>query len=204
MIIIQARMGGTRLPGKVLKEINGKPLIDYLTERVALTEMDWTVAWAERYPEVAEDDVAGRFRAVLLEHKPRWFVRVCADSPLLDPALINAACWLFRETGAKLVSNPGYPHGQQVEVVDTQWFLEWEPKMTDEDREHVTLLLKDRARGGEFVQFACVSAPVPWSLPSLAVDTPEDFARMERIIGRMTRPHTEYNWLECVRLAQQA
>ena len=202
MIIVQAREGGTRLPGKVLKEINGKPLIGYLAERLDLTEMDWVVAWAHNYPEVDENDVAGRFRCVLKESRARWFVRVCADSPLLDPALINAACWLFRETGAKLVSNPGYPHGQQVEVIDTKWFLECEPKMADpRDREHVTACLY-KTDPDDWITFSPGASYNTW--PKLAVDTPEDFARMERIIGRMTRDHTEYNWLECVELARDA
>jgi spore coat polysaccharide biosynthesis protein SpsF (cytidylyltransferase family) len=202
MIIVQARMGGTRLPGKVLKKINGKILLHYLTDRVSRAQAPFWIAWAHYYTGIHESDVAGRFRNVLLQEvgRPAWFVRVCADSPLLDPALINAAIALFKATGAKIVNNQRYPHGQQVEVIDTQYFLEREPLMTGTgDREHVTTYLYRNAKPGEWVEFFC-NRDMRFDV-SLAVDTQQDFERMERVIKRMDRPHTEYGWQECMQLA---
>jgi spore coat polysaccharide biosynthesis protein SpsF (cytidylyltransferase family) len=201
VIIVQARMGSKRLPGKVLKKINGKVLLHYLTDRLWRARAPFYVAWAGVHPDVDENDVASRFRLVLAEcGTPTWFVRVCADSPLLDPALIRAAVVLFETTGAKIVNNPRYPHGQQVEVIDTQYFLEREPLMkSHEDREHVTPYLYRNAAPGEWVEFHC-NRDMRFDV-SMAVDTQQDFDRIERVIKRMDRPHTEYGWRECMKLA---
>jgi spore coat polysaccharide biosynthesis protein SpsF len=218
MIFIQARMNSKRLPGKVMKEINGKPLLAYLVERVNMTRVanavlspGGKVGPIERYfglgegqypytTEIDEDDVAGRFREAMAFNVHPWFVRVCGDSPLLDPTLIAAAIDLFVHTGAKLVSNPHYPQGQRVEVIDTQYFLEREPLMTEpQDREHVTPHLYRNAKPGEWVEFLC-NRDMRFDV-SMAVDTQADFDRMERVIKRMDRPHTEYGWRECMQLA---
>jgi spore coat polysaccharide biosynthesis protein SpsF len=218
MIFIQARMNSKRLPGKVMKEINGKPLLAYLVERVNMTRVanavltpGTTPGPIERYfglgeglypftTDIGEDDVAGRFREAMAFNVHPWFVRVCGDSPLLDPTLIAAAIDLFVHTGAKLVSNPHYPQGQRVEVIDTQYFLEREPLMTEpQDREHVTPYLYRNAKPGEWVEFLC-NRDMRFDV-SMAVDTQADFDRMERVIKRMDRPHTEYGWRECMQLA---
>jgi spore coat polysaccharide biosynthesis protein SpsF (cytidylyltransferase family) len=200
MIIVQARMGSKRLPGKILKEIGGKPLIGFLIDRLLMVPYHHVIALPELFPHVDENDVAGRFREVLKLRQVPWFVRVCADSPLLDPKLVRAAIDLYERTGAKLVSNPGYPHGQQVEVIDTQYFLEREPLMKEAwHREHVTPFLYENAKAGEWVQFHC-NRDMRFDV-SLAVDTQKDFDRMERVIKRMDRPHTSYNWMECMQLA---
>jgi spore coat polysaccharide biosynthesis protein SpsF len=216
MIIVQARMGSKRLPGKVMKEINGKPLIGYLLDRVEgaatvvlllavdrTTPLDSYLAsrqqWRAYWPG-PEDDVAGRFRDLLRAEKPEYFVRLCGDSPLLDRDLLHAAVELFCRTDAMLVSNPRYPHGQQVEVIDTQYFLEREPLMTEpQDREHVTPYLYRNAAPGEWVEFHC-NRDMRFDV-SMAVDTQADFDRMERVIKRMDRPHTECGWRECMQLA---
>jgi spore coat polysaccharide biosynthesis protein SpsF len=218
MIFIQARMNSKRLPGKVMKEINGKPLLAYLVERVNMTRVanavltpGTTPGPIERYfglgeglypftTDIGEDDVAGRFREAMAFNVHPWFVRVCGDSPLLDPTLIAAAIDLLVHTGAKIVNNPHYPQGQRVEVIDTQYFLEREPLMTEpQDREHVTPYLYRNAKPGEWVEFLC-NRDMRFDV-SMAVDTQADFDRMERVIKRMDRPHTEYGWRECRQLA---
>jgi spore coat polysaccharide biosynthesis protein SpsF len=204
VIIVQARMGSKRLPGKVMKPLCGKPMIDYLAERLEHARLRFRVAWPHSVEGVEEDDVAGRFREVLTANSPvPFFVRICADSPLIDPALIIAAAGLFGTTGAKLVNNPRYPHGQQVEVIDTQYFLEREPLMTEpQDREHVTPYLYHNAKPGQWVEFHC-NRDMRFDV-SMAVDTQADFDRMERVIKRMERmgrSHTDFGWQECLRLA---
>ena len=113
--IIQARMSSTRLPGKVLITVANKPLIQYLIDRLSLCRMlgDITVATSlaqsddllESYCRVtglqcfrgALDDVAGRFNAVLENYKHDAFVRINADSPLIDPDLIDKGISIFSE-----------------------------------------------------------------------------------------------------------
>ena len=98
--IVQARMGSTRLPGKVMMEIEGKPLLGYLLERLEMCEeLDGVIVATtnplERHGQVPrlmghfylygghENDVAGRFISVLDAHPEIDSIcRICADSPL--------------------------------------------------------------------------------------------------------------------------
>ena len=204
LIIIQARLGSTRLPGKVLMPICGRPMLQYLMERmeqrvVAIPRGDkdgplgqWLASFTGRpvvtpdsAPIISEEDVAGRFRGALeyLGHPPA-FIRLCGDSPLMDPALLAAAIALYEPPYLEIRSPVGC-----VEVCDTVAFLAELPSMSAHEREHVTLRLRPAGRsivvgGGD----------------RLVVDTPEDFQRVKFVIEKMDRPHTEYGWRECVSL----
>lgn len=200
--IIQARMGSTRLPGKVMKEINGKPMIGYLVERILLTtEVDKIIAvipecdlggplgkFLGRYKvEIVtgpEQEVAERFRLALAEFYCDAFVRICADSPLVDPRLIDRLIlrshdlpFFVMEASEDLLGS--------IELVATHAFLEALPHFSEEDWEHVTSYFK-RPQARRFV-----------------VDTQEDFERVSGLISRMDRPHTSYGYEECLTLQQQ-
>ena len=171
--IIQARMGSTRLPGKVMKEINGKPMIGYLIDRVRRCEnMDRIVAaipekdldsllgryLKKRGVDIStgpEDDVAKRFSIALKNYPCDAFVRVCADSPLISPETVDMARFVgewqhYRHEGS-------YP-GDQAEGFWTRVFLETVPLMRGDEREHLGLYFKRKY--------------------SLVVDTPEDFEKV--------------------------
>ena len=193
LIIIQARLGSTRLPGKVLMEIRHLPMLAYLYMR--LEDYDWALttpddqlfesAWSDAFLwEGNEDDVAGRFADVLGVRKPDTFIRLCGDSPLMDPTLINAAIALYEPPYLEIRSPVGC-----VEVCDTAAFLADLPGMSAHEREHVTLRLRP---AGKIITVG--------SGPRLVVDTQADFDRVRGVIEKMTRPHTEYGWRECVSL----
>ena len=204
LCIIQARMGSTRLPGKVMMQIKGKPLLGYLLER--LERFEPIVACPQDDVEVLaraakvhgcsddENDVAERFRDVLGCERccpsgtPDTFIRLCADSPLLDPALVDAAIALYEPPYLLIRSPVGC-----VEVCNTKQFLADLPGMNGEEREHVTLTLKAQA---PFLQRIYVCG----GNHRLVVDTAEDFERLRGVIEKMDRPHTEYGWRECVAL----
>src|SRR5260221_13418182 len=105
--IIQARINSTRLPGKVLKIIEGKPLLFYVIERLKKAkkvkniilaipdtkENDILEKFAKEnkitYFRGNENDVLSRFYFAAKQFKSKDILRVCADRPLLDPALID-------------------------------------------------------------------------------------------------------------------
>lgn len=217
--IVQARMGSRRLPAKVLREIAGTPILGHLLDRLArCAEIDGVVVATGDRPEddpVAAycagrgadvhrgplDDVAERFAQVVRGRGLDGFVRVSADSPLLDPALVDAAARLLREGRADVVTNARprtHPHGQSVEAVRADVFLRLLPAMTAEgDREHVTpALYRDPS-----VRVAPLPGDATWPDIGLAVDTPEDLARVEAIVSRMTAPPAGYGLAEIVALA---
>jgi spore coat polysaccharide biosynthesis protein SpsF len=137
--IIQARMGSTRLPGKVLADIGGQPLIQRLIERVRATPgidrvvvatttesaddllADWCVAHEVLVYRGSVDDVLDRFWQCAQLHPAEFIIRVTADDPLKDPEVIAQALALCASSPevdyASNTLTPTYPEGLDIEVV---------------------------------------------------------------------------------------
>jgi spore coat polysaccharide biosynthesis protein SpsF len=210
--IIQARMNSSRLPGKVMADICGKPLIDYVVERVNAamglddvivaspkedfrgplhvhsTKRGWCHYWKFR-----PERVADRFAAVLSDHPCDRFVRICADSPLIDFAVINEALATHAEKDC-IYSIVRAPTGC-AEVMDTELFLDMvnDGPLSDEEQEHVLGFVLKTNIG--------VTEKVYRADSRFVVDTQDDLDRVRGVVSRMTKPHTEYGWQECLSLA---
>lgn len=207
--IVQARMNSTRLPGKVMMEVKGKPLIGYTVDRlnmvqrisgvvVAVPPGDYDSALGRYvrgrgdctlYAGGAENDLVERFIGVLDLTGADGFVRVCGDSPLVDPYLVQEGVDLLLNcrNGVGFFSNAGIrslPPGNSVEGCHTHAYKAVAKHCTPEDREH---------------------AGFPWlyrqiAEKSMLVDTPEDFERVSGLINSMYRDHKTYGWFECLSL----
>lgn len=137
---IQARMGSTRLPGKVLRPIGGRPVVERIVERltrcgeidgiVVATSVesrdDAVAALAARLGLAcvrgSEADLIERIARTAAETEADALVRITADCPLIDPGLVDRAVRRWREGAGTLdyVSNvlpPTYPDGLDVEVI---------------------------------------------------------------------------------------
>src|SRR5436190_17937371 len=204
-------MSSSRLPGKTLMPLAGRPALDWLLERLEhAAELEAIVVATSEEPAddpVAEhcrargiachrgslDDVAERLLGAAQAHGLDLVVRVNGDSPLLDQRLVDRGVALQRDTGADLVSNVrprSFPPGQSVEVFTTEALRRsLELDRDADDREHVT---GPFYRGGFTVErFA--SDP-PRTAPRLTLDGAEDHARLEAILESLERPHWEYGW----------
>ena len=162
IVVIQARLGSTRLPGKALAEIGGRPMLARVVERaraipgiagivIATTKSSTDEALVDcaRREGVAcirgsEADVLDRFCLAARATRADAVVRVTADCPLLDPAVsgLVLAEYLRRRPAVEYVSNvhpPTYPDGLDTEVVAAE-ALETAARETrrPSDREHVT------------------------------------------------------------------
>lgn len=159
--IIQARMSSTRLPGKVLTDICGQPLLKWLLNRiVSVKEIDEVVVatttnpaddelqeWLNKESVIcfrgSEDDVLDRFYWCAKERAADIIVRVTADDPLKDPGVIRQAITsLINNPNADYCSNtihPTFPEGLDIEVFR---FSALEHAFRDarlaSEREHVT------------------------------------------------------------------
>lgn len=163
--IVQARMGSSRLPGKVMKPIQGIPMIELLLKRLARSkEIDKiVVATSEdqrNLPLVehvrklgyvceqgSENDVLDRYLQAARKNSADIIVRITGDCPLVDAALVDEVIRKYRSAEVDYFTNcspPTYPDGLDVEVF-TFDALERAESMTKNtfDREHVTPYLRE-------------------------------------------------------------
>jgi spore coat polysaccharide biosynthesis protein SpsF len=219
--VIQARLGSSRLPGKVLREIEGRPLLGYVLERLdrcseldervvattTLTEDDAVAGFcaerAVRCHRGSSDDVLGRVLGAAEEVGADAVVRVSGDSPLLDPELVDTVVSLLRHGDADAVTNVfprSYPPGQSVEALRVGALRAIAAEAGEDEREHVTTYLY---RHPERFAIENVLRPQPLTEPHLAVDTAGDLERVRALVGLMRRPHWEYGLDELAALHQE-
>ena len=159
--VIQARAGSSRLPGKVLLSLHGRPVLDWVVRAavdsgildevvVATSVSPEDDAVADRASKLGasvvrgpEDDVLSRFLAVLEGRSPTCIVRLTADCPLLDPALIRLAVSTFLAADGSLdylstVLERTLPRGLDVEVLSAATLRQVATHATGADRVHVT------------------------------------------------------------------
>ena len=159
-IILQARLGSKRLPGKVLKKINGKTILEYIIKRLKKSKLSKNIIVAttkrkedQKIIKVAKktncytfrgstNNVLNRYYKAALYYKVKNIVRVCSDSPLIDPKIINKVYFFYLKNNYDYVSNkifPSYPNGMGVEILNFQ-SLKKANKLTKNsyDKEHVT------------------------------------------------------------------
>ncbi len=208
--ILQARMSSSRLPGKVMKPLAGRPMVERQIERLrrSATLSRLIVATSD---DPSDDglasflksidvevyrgplaDVLGRYvGAIVALGVSGQVVRLTADCPLADAGVIDDCVRLQAELGVDYCSNGRnrtYPRGLDVEVFDAEGLLIAGREASDPyDREHVTPFLyrnPDRFTQGELVQAHDESA-LRWT-----VDTPEDFDFVARVYAALypTKP----------------
>jgi spore coat polysaccharide biosynthesis protein SpsF (cytidylyltransferase family) len=163
---IQARTGSSRLPGKVLADLAGKPVLARVVERVRRARSpdaivvttsvaagdDAVAALCERIDvpcfRGSESDVLDRMYRAVAGLAPDAVVRITADCPLLDPDVLDAVVDLYTRTGADYASNinpPTFPHGLDVEICRFEVIgLVRARTRHPPDREHVTLHVRQR------------------------------------------------------------
>ena len=214
-IIVICRYNSSRLPGKILKKINGKPLLSYIIERLQLsiyheniviaTSNQITDAPIVEYcqkhdiPYFKGDlkNVSQRFSDCMHFFKFDYGVRINGDNIFTDPKLVDQAISLALENNYDFVSNVKgrtFPTGMSVEVVSSEFYKEQILNFR-EDRhfEHVTLYFYENEWAGNFLFFTNEEMPEAKGL-KMAVDTTNDFNFVSSIIKKMEKPHFSYDW----------
>lgn len=215
--LVQARMGSTRLPNKVMKPIGGVPMIEVLLSRLSrATEVDQIVvatsvdarnqALVEYINKLgyaceqgSENDVLDRYVQAARAHQADVVVRITGDCPLVDPELVDEVIRRFKSSNADYFSNispPTYPDGLDIEVFFLK-ALEQASQETDKayDHEHVTPYLRESGR------FKTASMQHGHDLSALrwTVDEPADLAVIEKIF-QFFSPRTDFSWTEVLEL----
>jgi spore coat polysaccharide biosynthesis protein SpsF len=201
--VVQARMSSSRLPGKVLAEIGGRPALALLLSRLRRCRELGPIAVATSVgaddDPVAElaaregarvvrgslDDVLGRYAQAIADLRTAGVVRITADCPVIDPEVVDAIVRRWRTGSEDYVANVipprTFPIGMDTEVVSARALLAAAAEATERyDREHVTPFV--RSRPERFPAVAVRSAPIHPDL-RLVIDTPGDLRRLRAIVA---------------------
>ncbi len=201
--IVQARMGSTRLPGKMMLDLGGKPAIQRVIDRVEKAELvDQIVLATSTNPlddvfmdvvhgiiifRGSENDVMDRVLNAAIIAEAGLVVEITGDCPLIDPYMIDQCV-------KRIISNPdldyvsncvplrSYPDGLDVQVYKTE-VLEKMSLITDPDtRKHVGWNIPQH----NSFEFYCITAPPELYWPELRItlDTKEDYGLISHLYER--------------------
>jgi spore coat polysaccharide biosynthesis protein SpsF len=219
--IVQARMGSTRLPGKVLKDVGGETMLARVIGRlrraslinevlIATTDSaadDVVVAECRKCSSPVsrgdEKDVLDRyFRAAQLS-KAEIVVRITSDCPLLDPVVTDKTIAAFLESRPDYASNViqrTYPRGLDTEVMSMAALERaWRQAHKPYEREHVTPYIYEHA--GEF-KLLSVTGDQDHSSHRWTVDTPEDLEFVRAVYERFASA-TAFSWRDVLDLLKR-
>ena len=222
LTIVQARTTSTRLPGKVLKKILGKPMLELQLERMCRAECsdELIVATSDRASddEIAHlcaslnigcfrgnlEDVLDRYHRAAAHYKARHIVRMTADCPMAEPQVMDAAITLHLDEKNDYTcadADSGWPKGLDVEVIRRETLeTAWREAGTPQEREHVTPFVRchpERFRLGK------LAAPADHSSQRWTVDTPEDFSLAAEVYEALYPGNPQFSIGDILQLLRQ-
>lgn len=223
VLVNQARMGSTRLPGKVLKPVLGKPLLSYQLERLQrISSLDDLVIATTTHPSDdelqnychqnnvscfrgSEENVLSRFLQVAEDHNADVLVRVTADCPLIDPDVCETVIQTFfkKQSEYDYVSNcleRSFPRGLDTEVFSVEALKKAHGLIKEQKhREHVTSYFYQNPD-----VFRCfnVASEKNHSSYRWTVDTKEDFYVIEEILKNIYPNNPRFSTQDVLRFLE--
>ena len=218
--IIQARMGSTRLPGKVLMDLGGQSALSRVVRRLGRAKLLREIVVATSVASVddavvaecarlqvpcfrgSEDDVLDRYYRTAQGWPSDAVVRITADCPLIDAEVVDHTIEVFLNSGADYSSNSEetYPLGISAEVFSSSALEQaWHDARKDYEREHVTPFFYEHP---ERFRISSISAPGDYSRYRLTLDTAEDLELIRAVYASFGNRDT-MNWQEVVGLLER-
>lgn len=217
--VLQARMTSTRLPGKVLADVAGKPMIVRQIERIRMTRMldHFVVATstdasddalarvveAEGVPVIrgSLDDVLDRYKVAAQATKALHVVRLTGDCPLVDPDVVDVVIGHHLVSRSDITTNalePTFPDGLDVEVVRADVLLmAAQEAQRKYEREHVTPFIYERPQRFRVVHYR---APVDLSGLRWTVDEQEDLVFVREVFQALYPANPRFRMPHVLRL----
>jgi len=218
--IVQARLGSTRLPGKVLLPLGAYPVLGHVMRRVArAASVDRVVLATTTHPaddpliDLADregwsvvrgsvEDVLDRYMTAARAHDADLVVRITSDCPLIDPEVVDEVvaasldeAWDFT---ANTIEPRTYPRGLDTEVISrTALARAWAEDEEPAWREHVTPYLY---RHPDRFRCRAVRSPTDHSAQRWVVDTSADYDLLQRIVGALDRD--DASWREVLAVVE--
>lgn len=200
LVIIQARMGSTRLPGKILMPLGNSTIIECLIHNLTSDKYDiqYIVATSTNaendkleeflksrgiaYFRGAENDVLSRFIEIASKSNVDYIVRATADDPLMSGECLDILIDEMDRNKFDYTFMTGLPIGVSPEVIRKECFdrLKAIDDLSDRDREHVTIYLKEHP---ELFKIGYIEAPEKYKYPTLSmtIDTIEQYNKMKKL-----------------------
>jgi glutamate-1-semialdehyde 2,1-aminomutase len=218
--IVQARMESTRFPGKVMKVINGVPLIGLLLSRLSKsTKIDQLIVATpknsrnyelnkylkkEGYSvfEGSENNVLNRYYEAAKEENADAIVRITGDCPLIDVQLVDEFITHFHSNTLDYVSNieqPSFPDGLDIEVFSFESLKDANNlAKSDFEIEHVTPYIRNLPQALK----ASIANPIDYSKYRWTVDEPEDFIVVKEVFNHFA-PDIYFDWNKILLLQEE-
>jgi spore coat polysaccharide biosynthesis protein SpsF len=222
--IIQARMGSTRLSGKVMKELKGKTVLSHVIERVRQSKLIEDIIIATTIHERdniieteaikcgskvyrgSEDDVLSRYYFAAKENNVDTIIRITSDCPLIDPNVIDGIINFYLKGNYNLVTNAGsdpshrtYPRGLDTEVFSFKIlenaFIDGREKY---HREHVTPYIYEHSDKIYFLKNDVNYSKYRWTL-----DTEEDFELIREVYSRLYKERHDFYLQDIIEIFKQ-
>lgn len=210
LCIIQARMSSSRLPGKMLMQINKKPLLQRVIDRVSdskkiskiivATSLNQEDNQIEDYCNSIRtqcyrgdlNNVVQRYMDIIKNESVDAFVRISGDSPLIPPEIIDKAVICFENNDCDIVTNVfprTYPKGFSVEVISSKSFAIINQNLTKDQKEHITKKYYDNSEKFKIINF---ESSINYGEINLCVDTINDLNKIINILS--TGNETIFDW----------
>jgi spore coat polysaccharide biosynthesis protein SpsF len=221
LAVIQARVGSSRLPGKVLMPIMGKSMLERQLERVNLCRrIDGIVVATSDGPEdeeivaVCDDagveifrgdlhDVLDRFYRAAKKYAPDHVVRLTGDCPLIDPALIDRLIDFYLSEPCDYASNceaPTMPDGLDAEVMSFEALERaWQEATASSEREHVTPYIRSHP---EKFKTRCYQYHKDLSHMRWTVDEPQDLEFVRQVYQRLYPSKPDFSFQDVLELLE--
>lgn len=216
-VVILCRYSSSRLPGKILLPVAGKPILTHIVERVRRSGLPVMVATSNqasddmieqhcRLIDVAcfrgsLDNVAERFLRAAESQGWKYATRINGDNLFVDADLLREMAQVAASGDYELVTNvPGrsYPPGASIEIVNVKIYAALAAGFTDpRHREHVTLFLYDHPEScSSYVHVNPRRKEM--ANHTLAIDTEEDYLRAQRIAAALPEPLLDRTLMEII------
>jgi spore coat polysaccharide biosynthesis protein SpsF len=218
--IVQARMGSTRLPGKVLMDLGGQSALGRVVRRLEcakfLDQIVVATSVASGDDAIAaecvrlqvpcfrgsEEDVLDRYYRAAQGWPSDAVVRITADCPLIDAEVVDQTIEVFLSSGADYSSNAQetYPLGISAEVFSVAALgRAWREARKEYEREHVTPFFYEHP---ELFRISSISAHGDYSRYRLTLDTAEDLQLMRAVYANFDNQDT-MTWQDVVGLLER-
>ena len=221
---IEARMTSSRLPGKVLLDAAGKPMLQHLINRLRAVPSinsivlattinaadDVLVEFANRHDVLvyrgSELDVMGRVIGAARLAQADVVVEITGDCPIIDPDIVEQTIQMYLHNDAVYVSNGhirSYPDGMDTQVFGLDVLIQSAAMTTAPlDREHVSLHI--RSNPAVFPKLTLIAPPsLHWPELGLTLDEEADYKLLKKIIEKLAPENPLFSCLDVVRLLRK-